>query len=106
MKIKKLLLAGAVAMSMAMPAFATEINPVVSKEISTEAPISARAQEIMTRLEEIKAMDIKSISRTEKKALRKEVKAMEKEMKQMSGGGVYISLGGLLLIILILILIF
>ncbi len=101
MKTKKLLLTLAVAFSLAMPVLATEISPVISKDIPAES--SQRAQEIITRLEEIKAMDIKSMTRTEKRAIRKEVKTLEKEAKQMNGGGVYLSVGALLLIIILLI---
>ena len=57
--------------------------------------------ELETRLSEIKAMDIKSMSRTEKRAMRKEVRSIEKEMKTM-GNGVYISVGGIIIIILLL----
>ncbi len=103
MKTKKLLLSAAVAFSMAMPAFATETGSDVSKSITTESSASPRALEIMTRLEEIKAMDVSSMSRTEKKALRKETKAMEKEVRQTNGGGVYLSVGALLLIIILLV---
>jgi len=72
------------------------------KEVS--ATDKARAEEILKRLEEIKAMDIRSMSAPEKKQLRKEVRASKKELATM-GGGVYISVGALIIIILLLILI-
>jgi hypothetical protein len=60
-------------------------------------------QKLEQRLEEIRAMDTKGLSRDEKRALRGEVKTIKKEMKAMSGG-VYISIGALILIALLLIL--
>ncbi len=56
------------------------------------------------RIKEIEEMDISSMSRTEKKTLRKEVKAINKELKE-NNGGIYISVGAGIIIILLLILI-
>jgi hypothetical protein len=69
---------------------------------ATETPEQHVAR-LTNRLEEIKAMDIKNLSKAERKALHGEVKAIKKEMKAISGG-VYISVGALLLIILLIIL--
>jgi hypothetical protein len=74
---------------------ATEVTPVESKEETV-----ARLQ---NRLEEIKAIDKSTLSKHEKKALRGEVRAIKKEMKVISGG-VYLSVGAILLIALLLIL--
>ena len=60
-------------------------------------------QKLEQRLEEIRAMDTKSLSKDEKRALRGEVKTIKKEMKALSGG-LYISIGALILIALLLIL--
>jgi hypothetical protein len=65
---------------------------------------SARAVGLMDRLVEIKESNISSLSRIEKKELRREVKGIEKELKVQSGG-VYISIGAIIIILLILILI-
>ena len=62
---------------------------------------AAEAQKLINRLEEIKSMDKSSMTRTEKKALRKEVKAIQKSMD--SSGGVYLSVGAVILIIVLLI---
>ena len=62
------------------------------------------AKTLMHRLEEIKSMDRSNMTRTEKKALRKEVKSIKKELAT-SGGGVYLSVGAIIIIILLLILI-
>ena len=63
----------------------------------------AYAKQLSSRLEEIKAMDTKNMTRAEKKALRVEVKTIKKELAAVSGG-VYLSIGAILLIALLLIL--
>ena len=68
----------------------------------TEA--EAHAAKLINRLEEIKAMDRSNMTRSEKRALRKEVRGIEKELKT-TGGGVYLSVGAIIIIILLLILI-
>jgi hypothetical protein len=62
-----------------------------------------RLLEIESRVEEIKAMDLKALSRAEKVEVRKELKEMNVEARQL-GGGVYISVGAIIIIILLLIL--
>ncbi len=86
--------------------FATICIPSMS--IASDNPsIPAHRQEqlmrLEQRLEEIRATDLKQLSREEKKALRGEVRQIKKEMKALSGG-VYISIGALILIALLLIL--
>lgn len=68
---------------------------------NTEEP---RSRQIMNRLETIKKMDRSTLTRDERKNLRKEVKDIRKEAKAASGG-VYLSVGAILLVILVLILI-
>lgn len=103
MNPKQILSAFALFMFLSIPGFSTDTDVALKGEVPTES-ISVRMIELETRLSEIKAMDIKSMSRTEKKALRKEVRGIEKEMKTMDRGGVYISVGGIIIIILLLIL--
>jgi hypothetical protein len=62
-----------------------------------------RATELKNRLEEIKSFDTKNLTRAEKRALRTEVKQIKKEMAEISGG-VYLSVGAIILIALLLIL--
>ena len=69
---------------------------------SAEAAEIAYAVALEDRLNEIKEMDMSSMSSSEKNELRKEVKAIEKE--QRPSGGVYISVGAAILIVLLLIL--
>ena len=61
-----------------------------------------RVQQMTERLQEIKAIDKSSLTKSEKKELRKEVVEIKKEMKVISGG-VYVSIGALLLILILLI---
>lgn len=64
---------------------------------------SAEAQVLLNRLNEINAMDKAPLSGTEKRKLRKEVKTIKKELAQ-ANGGVYLSVGAVIIIILLLIL--
>jgi hypothetical protein len=85
--------------------FAT-VTPSMSFAATTDPAVEqkeAYVRQLTTRLEEIKAMDTKSMSREEKKVLRTEVKAIKKELKEVSGG-VYLSIGAILIIALLLIL--
>ncbi len=85
-----------------VPGFSSETTPAVKNITPTET--AARVQALTNRLEEIKAMDIESMSGKEKRTLRKEVKSIEKEVRQINNGGVYISVGGIIIILLLLIL--
>lgn len=67
----------------------------------TETP-AEEAQRLERRLEEIRAMDTKHLSKAERKALRDEVKHTKKRLKTMSGG-LYLSLGALIVIAVLLI---
>ncbi|CAM4171169.1 hypothetical protein SAMN06265348_105382 [Pedobacter westerhofensis] len=64
----------------------------------------AQLEKITNRVEEIKAMDKSHMSRAERKELRNELKSMKKEARAM-GGGIYLSVGAIIIIILLLILI-
>jgi hypothetical protein len=62
---------------------------------------------MILRLEEIKAMDLTEKTKSEKKELRAEVKMIKSDLKAEnlnSSGGVYISVGAAILIVLLLIL--
>lgn len=63
----------------------------------------ARAAQLQNRLEQIKGLDKRELSPLEKKALRREVREIKKELAAISGG-VYLSIGAILLILLLLIL--
>ncbi len=78
-------------------------NDAKSKPEMTERQV-ARMEEISRRVEEIKGMDRSQLSRQDRKDLRNELLEMKKEAKATSGG-VYLSVGAIIIIILILILI-
>jgi septal ring factor EnvC (AmiA/AmiB activator) len=84
-------------------AFASNSKPANEnpKELTEEQ--RARLQTIERRVAEIKSMDKSTLTKAERKELRKELKDMKKEAKALSGG-VYISIGALLVVILLLIL--
>lgn len=67
----------------------------------TEVPKEVRARQIESRLIEIRNMDKTNLTRSEKKDLRKEVKSLRRESRN---GGIYLSVGAIIIIILLLIL--
>jgi glutamate mutase epsilon subunit len=77
-----------------------EMNTVA---LANEKIESAEAKAMMSRLEEIKAMDKSNMTSKEKRELRKEVRSIKKNMADL-GGGVYLSVGAIIIIILLLIL--
>jgi hypothetical protein len=71
---------------------------------ATSIPVeSAEAEVLLNRLKEIDAMDKTALKGSEKRKLRKEVRTINKELKEMNGG-VYLSVGAVIIIILLLIL--
>jgi len=69
----------------------------------TASAEKAEVARLTDRLEEIKLMDKSVLTRQERKTLRQEVKAIEQELKTM-GGGIYISAGlGVVILLLLLI---
>lgn len=84
-------------MAMASPVWADSNSNLIAE--SKEAT----ATQLQNRLEEIKALDKHELSREEKKALRREVREIKKELAAISGG-VYLSVGAIILIALLLIL--
>ncbi|MEI7586807.1 hypothetical protein [Runella sp.] len=70
---------------------------------SPEAAKATQARTLLARLDEINNMDKSSLTKPEKKQLRKEVRSINKTLSGISGG-VYVSVGALLVIILLLVL--
>ena len=102
MKKKIYFLATAIILSLASPAvMANDAKP--AKAPLTEQQ-QIKLQNIEQRVQEIKTMDRSDLSRAERKDLRKELQEMKKEAKALSGG-VYLSVGAIIIIILLLILI-
>lgn len=82
---------------MVVPVFAGVEIPVSE----TKVPKEVRARQIEARLIEIRNMDKTNLTSAEKKELRKEVKGLRKEARS---GGIYLSVGAIIIIILLLIL--
>lgn len=85
---------------------ATNVSAADKKEPKTEMTAEQKVQfdKIVNRVEEIRNMDKSNLTRDEKKALRKELREMKDKARAMSGG-VYLSVGAIIIIILLLILI-
>ena len=73
------------------------------KDSSSTSIRKSTQSAILTRVYEIQKMDKSNLTTTEKKALKTELKSLKKNYRD--NGGVYISVGGLVIIILLLILI-
>lgn len=91
------------AMMMSLGSFAAPAsNEVIPATKSpSESANNAEMQRMINRLEEIKAMDLKNMPRSEKRKYAKEVKQIQKKMNALSGG-VYISAGAVLIILILL----
>ncbi len=85
-----------------LPAQAAIENRPVSN-VTVPAAVPAEITVLLNRLDEIKAMDMSSLAKSEKKELRKEVRGIKSELRAASQG-VYLSVGAILIIILLLIL--
>jgi hypothetical protein len=79
----------------------TEPNKVSSTHTVTLE--SAQANSLVSRLFAIKTMDISNMGSSEKRELRKEVRGIKGQLKEL-GGGIYLSVGAIIVIILLLIL--
>jgi len=80
----------------------TPHNPSNTAQSATQA---LKIGELSTRIHQIKAMDKTALSSAEKKDLRKEMRSARNEAKKLGNGGIYLSIGALIIIILLLILI-
>lgn len=101
-RLKKTILILLLAITLPVQTYAMDTHSLPENEPKTES--EAYAAKLINRLEEIKAMDKSNMTRSEKKALRKEVRSIKEELKT-AGGGVYLSIGAIIIIILLLILI-
>lgn len=63
---------------------------------------AARATVLLNRVEEIRVMNKTNLSPAEKNDLRKELRSIREQLKDI-GGGVYISAGALIVILILLI---
>jgi hypothetical protein len=88
-------------------AFIPNEAKAATESFKTELPADSAAMKLSleNRLTEIKTMDKSDLSHKEKSTLRKEVRSIEKNLNS-NYGGVYISVGALILIIILLIILF
>lgn len=72
----------------------------VSRDLESE-----KAKALLTRLDEINAMDKTNLKPSEKRSLRREVRSIKHDLKTI-GGGVYISVGAIIIILILLLILF
>lgn len=84
------------------PVKAANEIPVTTMAVPKPAETEATTA-LLSRLDEINAMDKSNMSSSEKRHLRKETRSIKSELKRISGG-VYLSTAAIIIIILILIL--
>jgi uncharacterized protein HemX len=75
----------------------------VTENKTSETEGAAKSTVLISRLNDIRTMNKSELSSSEKKELRKEVKSIKSELKS-SDGGVYLSVGAIIIILLLLIL--
>lgn len=89
----------------------TETTPIAV--VATAPVATVDASVLVARVEAIKAMDISTLSASERKELRKELRAIKSDLKERKksdlkiiegNGGIYLSVGAIIIIILLLIL--
>jgi hypothetical protein len=73
-----------------------------TSEATTKTAEAAEANALISRLNDINEMDKSKLSSSEKKELRKEVRATKKHLTELTGG-VYLSVGAVILIVILLI---
>lgn len=77
--------------------------PLVS--INNETQTTIKAKKLTKRLMEINDMDKSQLTKIEKQVLRKEVLSTQKQLKELDGG-IYISVGAVIIILLLLLILF
>lgn len=95
-----------VLLATAVTSNATNLAPntvITSATADNEAVKQANLVRIKARVEEIKDMDKSTLTSADRKALRKELRVLGKEAR--NNGGIYLSVGAIIIIILLLILI-
>ena len=102
--MKKTLIAVSAFMLMALVSPNLQAACLSSVPVTVVAPTKAEEQSaILARVYEIKKMDKSNLTSSEKKGLRTELKSLKKKYRE--SGGIYISVGAIIIIILLLILV-
>lgn len=76
-------------------------EPLAATTSNTNTKNSEEAKALENRLYEIKAMDLSKMKTSEKKQMRKEVKSINRRLHDISGG-VYVSAGAIIVVLIIL----
>lgn len=84
-----------------VPVPANAVTPVATDSISVAE--KAKVNDLLARLDEIRLINRSSILPSERKEVRKEVRSIKEQLRTLNGG-VYISVGALLIVIILLIL--
>lgn len=81
------------------------ITSTIPTTTTTTPPTESTAATtlLIARLNEIKAMDKSNLKASEKKQLRKETRSIKRELRK-SSGGIYLSVGAVIVILLLLVL--
>ena len=91
---------------LAINPFAATASIMIPAATATEMPSdSARTRAMAERFMEIKQMDKSELSAGERKALRKEQRELKRSIGGERRGGIYLSIGAIIIIVLLLILI-
>lgn len=77
-------------------------NPVPTFVTLTSAITPTKAEVLVARLNEIKATDKTNLTAADRQALKAETKAIKNELR-VNNGGVYLSTGAIILIVILLI---
>ena len=88
-----------------LPAAYSANHTAPGKSELSEAEIAVRIEQMRRRVEEIRAIDKSTLTKEERQTLKKELKEMNKQARAWGSGGVYLSVGAIIIIILVLILI-
>jgi hypothetical protein len=94
-----------IATTIGQQAAAAEINPMNKKQLQalSESEVAERLEMLESRVDEIQSMELSTLSKEEKKDVKKELREIKKQNEFLSGG-VYLSVGAIIIIILLLIL--
>lgn len=98
---------------LALHATALPINNSSHKNTSSEAvPINIKsltqedANALVKRVYEINSTDINALSKAEKRQMRRELQSIHQQLNDPLAGGVYISAGALIVILVLLLILF
>jgi len=96
-----------VCLLMAFSPFATSASTIAPKAVAAETPAAPPStQALNDRLVAIKTMDKSNLSGSERKALRQEKREIKRTINKSAGisnGGIYLSAGAVILIVILII---